>query len=153
MAVQLKHGFDFSDFIGTYKSPDATAITSGMFVELGNGVIAIADGEAVDDGKYIILQEVTVDGPTYQEIVNRVVQHEVKAGEPVTIVPRKRSAIIRTNVIATGLDVGAIAAATAVGTELGMINGVLREAQGGDIKVGVIRVGLGSDGFIEVELY
>ena len=153
MAVQLKLGYDFSDFVGVYKTPASTAISAGTFVSVTNGAIALAAGEDADDARYIILQNVTTDGPSYQEIVNRVVQHEIKAGEVATIVPRKRGAVISTNVITTGAETGAITAAATAGTEVSVIDGVLRVKQAEDVAVGKVRAALDSKGYIEVELY
>ena len=153
MACQLEQGWNFDDFIGTYTSPASTAIEAGTFVEISSATaIKVADGVAVDDGAYILTQKVTTDGPSYQEIVNRVIQHEVKAGDPVTIVPAKKGAILRTTVIATGNDAGAITDQIATQATLGMAAGKLRASQGGDVLVAKLLTPLNADGEIVVEI-
>ncbi len=152
MACQLEYGWNYGDFIGTFKSPANTALEAGTFVTLSGDEIQVSAGVKVDDGDYVLTQKVTVDGPSYQEIIRKVVQHEVRAGSPVTIAPTRKGNILRTDVIATGAELGAIDENTAIGTALSIANGKLRVAQADDVQKAILRTALNANGEILAQL-
>lgn len=152
MACQLEYGWNAGDFIGTFRSPANTALEAGTFVSINDDEIVVSTGVDVDNGDYILTQKVTIDGPTYQEILRNVVQHEAVAGDPVTIVPARKGNILRTTEIVRGAELGAIDANTALNTVLGLVNGKLRVAQAGDVNKAILRATLNSNGEILAQL-
>ena len=89
--IQLKYGYDFkTDIIGKWKSKDATAVAAGKIVDLDtNGDLAVASALG-----YFLLQDVTTDGPSFNERELGVWQWDVKAGSPAAVAPAKKGAVI-----------------------------------------------------------
>lgn len=92
--IQLKYGYDLStDIIGKWKSKAETAVTSGMIVDLdADGDLAVASALG-----YFLLQDVTTDGPSFNERELGVWQWDIKAGSPAAVAPAIKGGVIWTD--------------------------------------------------------
>ena len=95
--TQFEYGFDFkTDVVGRYKSAEGVAIAQGLLVDLDDdGEVAVSD-----EVKYFLMQEVTLDGPSWEERQRGIVQYDVKAGSYVPLIQARVGNIIRTKNVA-----------------------------------------------------
>jgi hypothetical protein len=127
--IQFKYGFDLDNMaIGKYKSKAATAVASGIVVDLNS------DGnvEASATGAYFLAQDVSLTGPSYQERQMGVMNYNVKAGDPVLIVPFRSGGVILT-------DNWTGTAPTAGTTEVEITTGGVLQAYSSGTKIGKVR--------------
>lgn len=138
--IHLKYGYDFkTDIIGKWKSKANTAIAAGKVVDRdSNGEIVAATALG-----YFLIQDVTIDGPSFNERELGVFQWDVKAGDPVAVVPPIRGAIIWTDNM-TGT--------VAVGDEVEVTTGGALQKQASGTAIGKV-LSIPSTGVYEIKLY
>jgi spermidine/putrescine-binding protein len=139
--IQLKYGYDFNtDIIGKWRSKANTAVAAGKVVDLdSNGDIAVANAFG-----YLLLQDVTTDGPSFNERELGVFQWDVKAGDPVAVVPPIKGAIIWTD------NMGISAAAA--GEEVEIATGGVFQKKASGTAVGKV-ISVPATGVYEIKLY
>lgn len=138
--IQLKHGYDFNtEIIGKWKSKASTAVAAGKVVNLSSGALEVATAFG-----YFLLQDVTTDGPSFNERELGVYQADVKAGSYVAVVAPKRGAIIWTDNM-TGT-------APAAGDEVEITTGGALQEKVSGTAVGKV-LSIPSTGVFEIILY
>lgn len=105
--LQIKYGWDFKhDLIGKFRAN--SPMRSGTVVQRVEGadgsmdnVGPLADSDSKE--KYLLLQDVDLTGPTFQEIVVGVINYNVAVGSPVTVALWIPNGIIETDNVDKGL--------------------------------------------------
>jgi hypothetical protein len=156
--VQFEYGFDDYDKVGIYIAP-STAYDEGTLMKLSSDG-ATLEVCGTNDAKFILEQPVAqygaIDSATNREkYLSGIPQKSVGYADYVTVVPKKKGGIIKTSVIATGSETGAITAgATTPGsTEVESYNGEWRILQGGNVAEGQLLSDPDTDGFVRILLY
>lgn len=125
------------------------ACAQGKIVDFDdNGVLTVANTYG-----YFLMDDVTADGPSFEERIAGLHQWEVKVGNPVSILRPKNLSIVRTIHVAQG---GGGAAAPAKGQLVDIASGVYVTVAGNAGTKGKI-IGLPADtgltGYYDVEVY
>jgi len=110
---------------------------------------------ATDKAGFVLARDVTSSGPSTEQLLLGVRESSTKAGDPADVYVLRPGHIFATNqYVASGT--GAITAATAVGTELGVSNGqfMVKQATGtGSVRIAVLHANrINQDGTIVVRV-
>lgn len=128
-----RYGFDFAnDMINSFKATEALAY--GKIVEPANttGILALGD-----EYGYFLMEEVTADGPSREELIMGDYQYEKKAttNTAVSVLIPRKGAVVRTKWVVKGNDGVDIA----VGNKLNIANGVYTTVSGNNGTKGLLK--------------
>ncbi len=154
---QFLYGFPAESLEGRIKAPAAGSwATNGYFVKVDStGTYWELCGS--NDATHITEQPVGT-GPiasaaNREKYLLGFPQDVVANGQELSAYPADGGKTIRTKVVVTGTDTGALTTSTAIKTQVEAYNGKLREVQGANTPIGEVLQKMDSDGYIEIYLY
>lgn len=155
--VQFEYGWTEEDKIGIYTAP-SIAYDEGTLLKMSSdGVTLEVCGD--NDAKFILEQPIAQYGAignstNREKYVNGIPQKAVAFADKVTVMPKKKGAIIKTSIIASGSETGAITAGTVTPgtTTVESYNGEWRITQG-TAPEGLLLCDPDADGFVRILLY
>jgi hypothetical protein len=157
LKCQFIRGYQPTDKEGTLKAPASGTYDEGTFVKADSTGLSWEQCGS-NDATHILEQPVGAAGPI-GSAANREVyvqdfpQNIVANGAEITAFPASGGRTIKTSVVVTGSDTGAITTSTAEGTQVEAYNGNLRQLQGGNTAIGEIRTAMNSNGYVVIYLY